>query len=88
MIIGCADCHCVVESGDVHGLTPPERLAWNRREKDSEADELREALRDFASQKTYAEMDEEMRDYASFEDAHEFMILKARTALKNTEPKE
>lgn len=31
MIVGCTQCGCRVESGDVSGLTPPERWRWNRR---------------------------------------------------------
>jgi predicted RNA-binding Zn-ribbon protein involved in translation (DUF1610 family) len=31
MIVACTDCGARVESGDVYGLTHPERYAWNRR---------------------------------------------------------
>ena len=31
MIITCEDCGCIVESGDVYGLTRNDSLQWNHR---------------------------------------------------------
>jgi hypothetical protein len=39
MIVTCTNCGCRVESGDVYGLTAPERMAWNRRSKISQHNE-------------------------------------------------
>lgn len=36
MIIGCTECHCELESGDIYGRTPDDRLEWNRRIKPSQ----------------------------------------------------
>lgn len=33
MIVTCEDCGCIVESGDVNGLTKSENLKWNTRYK-------------------------------------------------------
>jgi hypothetical protein len=37
MIIICEDCGCIIESGDVYGLTANDRLKWNRRQIEDES---------------------------------------------------
>ena len=45
MIVTCTNCGCKVESGDVYGLTTPERMEWNRRSKISQHNAQVEARR-------------------------------------------
>lgn len=39
MVIVCENCGAVVESGDVHGMTPPSNYKWNRRYDAARTDE-------------------------------------------------